>query len=317
MPLDSNANVVIKMKGLGILHHNGVKWEAILLREIFDHQLEIKVTKIGQDGKPIEPDNIVKVPDEVKQIEVKTDNIGVAPTHIFHRNSFEYHPGKDGPMDAGWILDISKELHKKPVKLSRKTDNGLTLLTVDNATLYTANQHDIAKPYLMVDIDLNSLPHNPPQFVNPRVMADHVGMDIVWSNDTTSTEIILSNGSKISLPRVDKIARYEVLIDNNCKNDCRLTTGDFSLYYRHLIDMGNEEFLEISPRLKEVMKAAIEHKFSFTVEKIEDFNKPDIVEYNNTIAEIALNYDGKTNDCGFIMCSELKDTDTLGGLIKP
>ena len=313
--LINNANVVIRMKGLGILHHNENtgQWESIMLRDIHKHELKIIVRKIDSGGNQIGQEEIYEVPPDTKLIEITTNNnplpANLKMTTLFNQvDNFSYDAINDHEQDSRWIIDLSEELHGKPVKLSNKTGGRLTLLTVSDATLYTYDRHD--KPYTMVDMSATPLPLTAQRPKNPRLMASFVGMDITWNNENPVTEIKFDGNLEISLSSDDAVAGYDVLIDNNCPKDECPFPGDFRFYYIHLVDMGNEVFDETIPGLAGLT-------LPMNINELSDFENENVSQLFEGFRQLTEEYDGKTNDCGKALCTRLEGTDTLEDLIKP
>jgi len=308
--LFNDANVVITMKGLGILHNNGKRWESIMPRDIDDHNLKIFVKKIDSNGNQIGSENKYTVSADTEKIMITTNNEyssgAQLPNPFFKQASpFSYDIVNDNEQDGRWIIDLSEELHEKPVKLRNKTGCRLTLLTISDATLYTYELHRKDRPYEMINALFgNPLPLSTRRIKNPRVMAAFVGLDIRWNNPVNPETVIDFGSTQISLPRDAAVARYEVFIDNNCPEDKCPFQGDFRVYYDHLVDMGDEIFDESIPNLPNMLP--------LNVNDVRDFKRVSVAQFFQLVKA----YGGKTNDCGKALCTELDGMKSLEELLQ-
>ena len=239
--INQNASITIRIKGLAIAHYNKEtkNWEFIFLRGIPEHDLKISVREYrGTSNIPTE--QVYLIPIDNKKIEIKTTDAVSQDSHHITSN-FAQRATADDNHDARWIVDLSEDLHKEPVKLIKKNGSdgnptNLTFLSISDATFYTDSLSK--KTYQMIK--------NGKEPLEPRLTGGWIGLDIEWSNNTTSiTEINFENMPTVALKPDDEISIYEIEINNDCNNPQK-GASDFHYYYDHLIDMP-DEFSEFVP----------------------------------------------------------------------
>lgn len=236
-----DANVTIKMKGLGLAHHNIGKgvWEFIFMRGIPEHDLKVIVREYRRTApKPVTILNY-QIPDDDKKIKIETVN-AVSPNKPSHGSgvhNFNWRHQIDDNHDARWMIDLSKELHKSPVKLRNKKNIGLTLLTISESVLYADNLIGTIAPYRITKND---------EPFKDRAVGQWLGMDIQWSEDTPQTNIVFENYPSKSLKPDGDVYIYEIEINNDCCEGQPATETDFKLYYEYLVDMP-DTFDELLP----------------------------------------------------------------------
>lgn len=319
--LNTNTDVMITLKGLGVGHYNPTtsNWEVIFLRGISNHYLKIAVKKHFKDNTPSQIIKSEYIDLGVQRIEIKTDDAKSVPAEHKPDTHFTWNPDGNAYNDSRWMADLSSvEFHNGRVKLTKKVTPfppiSLTLLTVSNAVFYTNSQTDKYKRYPIIKNGVET---------KRRIMGHYGGLDIEWDETRRPVTKITYTGSPFDDIKPDasnpNISFYEIEINNDCFRHCPVGQTDFHYYYDYLVDMGdvfNQGYPVNVPEEKISIKDTLLNIFGindlFLEQKGESqsiFNLLGLVDANISFLI------GRT-DCHIVMVSELDGQNSLEYLLS-
>jgi hypothetical protein len=318
--INPNANVIIRMKGLGIGYYNHSSnppvWEFIFLRGVPDHHLKIKVIEYFKDGRKTSTEYFPN--QNIDEIDITSNAKNNGHRHQPEGNRFR-RDENHSHYDSRWIVDLSSELHQKAVKLTQKRGQyplSYTYMKINGATLYTHGRTNPLRPYRIVKKGVGSTPDHDIAS-SPRVMGHYVGLDIQWGGfGSKKTEISYAGSSIPDLKNSAAIDYYVIEIDNDCPS-CP-PYPDFHYYYDYLVNMGDEVYDEIAPGSESISL----RESLFTSLGIEDLllvgkDKTEQSLFKSLpFQDIVMRRVGKT-DCHLVLVDELQDCDSLYYLKGP